>query len=220
MKRFVRIVTGAGAVALFLLLFGKHWDYGFNCTRCLYYEHRIEHRPFFFTLFETTMNRDNRYERIYLELFQRPCTHAMKTGGFGHSPGCGMTAEGSVFSGRNKAVKSLFEAYWRIPDAVLARESFTLVETLFPERTTVKHYHSVQHDETNTLHIGNMHMYGEWIDAVETAEEWRSANDAARQNFNPPPAFLKDEKRMRAKSNSPSSIVREATYVKAQPKPE
>ncbi len=222
MKRFRPVLIGLGAAGLFALLFGNTWDYGLQCTRCLYYEHRIQHRPFGFTLLETTMNCENRYEQTYTNLFQRPCTHAMKTGGFGHNPGCGMTAEGSVFWGRNKAVKALFEAYRRNPNAALARESLALVEKLFPEQTTVEAYYRVQGDETNTLHSGNMGMYGEWIDLVETTEEWERVNDVARRHFVAVPSFLRDEKLMRAKMSSPSPIVREAaaTVVKFPPGPE
>jgi hypothetical protein len=118
----------------------------------------------------------------------------MKTGGFGHNPGCGMTAEGSVFQGRNRAVKALFEAYRRNPDAPLARESFALIEQLFPERTTVENYYRLQHEETNKLHSGNMVIYAEWINAVKTTNEWQSVNDSARQNFTIQPAFLSNEK--------------------------
>ncbi|MDB6015512.1 MAG: hypothetical protein JWR19_1, partial [Pedosphaera sp.] len=100
MKRFDRIGLTLGAVALFLLLFGNTWDYGFNCTRCLYYEHRIQHRLCGITLWESTMNRHNQYEQDYRAIFQQPCTHAMKTGGFGHNPGCGITAEGIMFERR------------------------------------------------------------------------------------------------------------------------
>jgi hypothetical protein len=195
MKRFARTGFILGAVALFLLLFANTWDYGFNCTRCLYYEHRIQHRLCGVTLWESTMNRRNEYERDYRAIFQQPCTHAMKTGGFGHNPGCGVTAEGLVFEGRNKAVKALFEAYQRNPNTALARESFALVEQLFPERTTVEIYYRMQHEPTNTLNSGNMVMYAEWLDAVKTTDEWQQVNDAARRNFATLPAFLRDEVR-------------------------
>lgn len=222
MKRIARIGLILSAAAMFLLLFGNTWDYGFNCTRCLYYEHRIQHRLCGITVWESTMNRRNQYEQVYLALYQQPCTHAMKTGGFGHNPGCGMTAEGIVFEGRNRAVKALFEAYQRNPNADLARESFALVELLFPERTTVENYYSVQHEQTNTLNCGNMVAYADWIDVVETTGEWQNVNDAARRNFTTLPAFLRDEKLMRAKLNSPSRVVSEAAevWLKYPPKPE
>ena len=222
MKRFARIGLILGAVALFLLLFANTWDYGFNCTRCLYYEHRIQHRLCGITLWESTMNQRNQYEQDYRAIFLQPCTHAMKTGGFGHNPGCGITAEGMVFQGRNKAVKALFEAYQRNPNAALARESFALVEQLFPERTTVENYYRMQHEQTNTLNCGNMIMYSEWLDVVETTGEWQRVNDAARRNFATVPAFLRDEKLMRAKLNSPSHAVSGAAehWLKYPPKPE
>ena len=222
MKSIARIGIILSAVAMFLLLFGNTWDYGFNCTRCLYYEHRIQHRLCGITVWESTMNRRNQYEQVYLALFRQPCSHAMKTGGFGHNPGCGMTVEGSVFEGRNRAVKALFEAYQRNPNADLARESFVLVELLFPERTTVANYYSVQHEQTNTLNCGNMVAYADWMDVVETTNEWQRVNDAVRGSFATLPVFLRDEKLMRTKLDSPSSIVREAaeTWLKYPPKPE
>jgi hypothetical protein len=222
MKRFARIGLILGAVALFLLLFSNTWDYGFNCTRCLYYEHRIQHRLCGITLWESTKNRRNEYEQDYRAIFQQPCTHAMKTGGFGHNPGCGMTAEGIVFNGRNNAVKALFETYQRNPNAALARESFALVEQLFPERTTAENYFRMQHEPTNTLNSGNMEMYAEWLQVVETTDEWQLVNDAARQKFATLPAFFRDEKLLRTKLNSPSHVVSGAAeyWLKYPPKPE
>jgi len=168
------------------------------------------------------MNRRNPYEQDYRAIFQQPCTHAMKTGGFGHNPGCGMTAEGSVFEGRNKAVNALFEVYRRNPNAALARESFALIEQLFPERITVENYYRMQHEQTNAPNCGNMTMYAEWLDVVETTDEWQRVNDVARRNFAMLPAFFRDEKLMRAKLNSPSHIVSEAAekWLKYPPKPE
>jgi len=222
MKRVACIGFILLAAVMFLLLFGNTWDYGFNCTRCLYYEHRIQHRLCGVTVWESTMGRRNQYEQVYQALFQQPCTHAMKTGGFGHNPGCGITAEGMVFQGRDKAVKALFEVYQRNPNAALARESFALVEQLFPERTTVEEYYRMQGEQTNAPNCGNMVMYAEWIDAVETTDEWQRVNDVARRNFATLPAFVRDEKLMRAKLNSPSPLVREAAmrWLKFPPNPE
>jgi hypothetical protein len=221
MKRPALIVLILGAVSMFLLLFGNTWDYGFTCTRCLYYEHRIQHRLCGITVWESTMRRDNQYEQIYRALFQQPCTHMMKTGGFGHNPGCGITAEGMVFQGRNQAVKALFEAYQRNPNAALARESFALVEQLFPERTTVENYYRMQYEQTNAPNCGKMVMYAEWLDVAETTDEWQRVNDAARQNFAALPVFLRDEKLMRTKLNSPSLVVSEAAknWLNFAPKP-
>jgi hypothetical protein len=222
MKRVIRIGLALGGVAIFLLLFGNTWDYGFSCTRCLYYEHRIQHRLCGITVWESTMNRHNQYGEVYGALFQQPCTHVMKTGGFGHNPGCGMTAEGLVFGGRNKAVKALFEAYQRNSNAALTRESLALVEQLFPERMTVEDYYRMQREQTNAPNCGNMVMYGEWMDVVETTDEWQRVNEVARQNFATLPEFLRDGNLMRSKLNSPSLLVREAAtnWLKFPPKPE
>ena len=222
MKRFIRIGLLLGALATFLLFFGNTWDYGFHCTRCLYYEHRIQHRLCGATVWESTMGRRNEYQQVYRALFQAPCTHVMKTGGFGHNPGCGMTAEGRIFEGRNKAVKALFEAFQRNTNTALARESFALVEQLFPERTTVDEYYRMQHETTNAPSCGNMVIYAEWIDVVETTDEWQRVNDVARRNFATLPAFLREEKLMRAKLSSPSRTVSAAAerWLKYPPKPE
>jgi hypothetical protein len=172
-------------------------------------------------LWESTMNRRNEYEQDYRAIFQQACTHAMKTGGFGHNPGCGITAEGMAFQGRNKAVKALFETYQRNPNAALARESFALVEQIFPERTTADSYFRMQHEPTNTLSGENMAMYAEWLVLVETTNEWQRVNDAARGNFATLSAFFRDEKLMRTKLNSPCRAVSDAAeyWLKYPPKP-
>lgn len=202
------IILGGGVLLFFL--FGNTWDYGFNCTRCGYYKHRVQKVFAGTPFYEYTMGGHDGYAQAYQELFGQPCPHVMKTGGFGHNPGCGMTAEGSVFSGRNQAIKSLFEAYRRTTDRALAQESFALVEQLFPERTTAKSFHAGRTDRTNQVEIGEMVLYAEWLGQVETSAEWQSANSAARDRFVDRPAFLYDEKLMRSKTNSASKIVREA----------
>jgi hypothetical protein len=208
MKLSTRIMIALGGVVLLSLLFGNTWDYGLNCTRCGYYEHRMQwvfaRTPFY----EYTMNTRSGYAQAYQELFGQPCPHVMKKGGFGHNPGCGMTAEGMVYSGRNKAVKALFEVYQRTTDRALAQESFVLVEKLFPERTTSISYFSGESERTNQTSIGEMCQYAEWLDQVETSAEWQSVNESVRGDFVVRPTFLADEKLMRSKTNSTSPIVR------------
>jgi len=134
----------------------------------------------------------------------------MKKGGFGRNPGCGMTAEGAVFLGRNKAVKAVFEAYLRTQNHSLAQDSFSLVEKLFPEQISVMSYHDGNRENTNQTTIGEMVLYGEWLNLVETPEEWRLVNESALRDFATPPAFLSDQKLIHNKTNSSSSIVRDA----------
>jgi hypothetical protein len=222
MKRPISILLGLCGAGLVLVFFSNTWDYGLNCTRCLYYEHHLQHRFFGVTLWETKSNHRDLYGRSYMDLFGRSCTHALKKGGFGHNPGCGITAEGMVFSGRNQAVKALLEAYQRNPNRPLAQESFALVENLFPEQTTVESYYDGKREGTNMITTSEMVLYGEWLNLVETTEEWECVNDAVRSNFAVLPSFIRDEKLMHTKTNASSSIVRQAadSIVKFPPKPE
>jgi hypothetical protein len=211
MKRpFRNLLVFLGGVFL-LVMVSNTWDYGFNCTRCLYYEHRLEHRWFGITFFETTSGRRDEHGRTYLELFGQPCTHIMKKGGFGHNPGCGMTTEGMVFAGRNKAVGALLELHRRHPDRTLALESMALVDSLFPVETQIEAYYRGRSQDTNMVTVGEMLRYAEWLEVVETSEEWRQViNIAARRDHAAVPAFLRDTMLLRRKLASVSPVVQAA----------
>jgi hypothetical protein len=62
----------------------------------------------------------------------------------------------------------------------LARESFTLVEQLLPERTTVTKYYSLQQEQTNSR---KMVIYAEWLAEVKTTNDWQRVNEDARRDF-------------------------------------
>lgn len=132
----------------------------------------------------------------------------MKSGGFGHNPGCGITAEALAFQRRNAAVKIFFETYKCHPETPLARESFTQIGHLFPEKTTLEQYLLPQTGETNTLRSFHLDTYTEWLSVVETTDEWQEVNEAARRGFVTSPEFLKDEKVLQAKLKSSSERVR------------
>ena len=87
---------------------------------------------------------------------------------------------------------------------------------------TVEDYYRMQREQTNAPSCGNMVTYAEWMELVETRDEWQHVNDVARRNFTTLPAFLRDEKLMRAKLNSPSLLIRQsaAYWLKFPPKPE
>jgi hypothetical protein len=57
---------------------------------------------------------------------------------------------------------------------------------------------------------------------VETTDEWQHVNEVACRNFATLPAFLRDEKLMRAKLSSPFHAVSAAAEqcLKFPPKPE
>jgi hypothetical protein len=222
MKRFLQIVLGLCALGLVWSLLANTWDIGNRCARCLYHEVHLQHRFAGITFWTSKREGSDRYAQTYRELFQKPCTHVLKTAGFGHNPGCGMTAEGGVFMGRNAAVEAIFETHRRHPNPVLARASLALVEQLFPEQTTVENYYRHRNEEGYTPHVGNMFLYSEWMELVETNEEWTQVNEAARQNFVTLPPLLRDKKSLQAKTTSSSPVVRQAaaTALEYPPRPE
>ncbi len=221
MKNRIRYVIVFCIAASVVMIFHVNWDHGLNCTRCGYYEHRLEHRFFGITFWETVMSRHDKYGRNYKDVFGTNCTHALRKGGFGHNPGCGMTAEGSVFQGRNRAVRAMFDAYSRNTNRLLVQRSLALIEELFPEQTTVQGYYRGRSEETNMVTVGEMILYSEWLDLVQTNEEWEQVNEAAQNGFVVLPSFVRDEKLMRTKMNAQSPVVRKAAeqVVRYPPKP-
>jgi hypothetical protein len=68
-----------------------------------------------------------------------------------------------------------------------------------------------RNEEGYTPLVGNMIIYSEWMELVETNEEWTQVDEAARRNFVAPPPLLRDKKLLQAKTTSSSPVVRQAT---------
>ncbi len=188
------------------------YDYGLVCTRCLYYEHRIQPRLFGVPLWDyPSGSREDEYGKIYAEIFDHPCAHKLKTSGFGYRSGCGITAEGNLFSNRNEAVRAAFEAYKRVANRPLAKDSFEIIEHLFPEATTVGQFYT--HDGRQDVlagNLGTLMMMAVYLNHVETVEEWSLVNKGALEGFKTTPSFARDEVVLQAKQKSRSPIVSDA----------
>jgi hypothetical protein len=218
LRTFKRILAILFALFLVLALLGGFatYDYGLVCTRCLYHEHHAQQRLFGISLWSRTLNCEDEYGKAYLDVFQHPCTHVLKKGGFGYRSGCGITAEGSLFYGRNRALRSLFEAYKRVGDRNLATNCFTLIEKLFPDQTTVETYYARRSQGIEDPSPSILVVLAAYLDQVETPGEWAEVNTCAEQAVSAVPPFTQNEQVLRAKLNSPSPIVREAVNWQLQ----
>jgi hypothetical protein len=151
--------------------------------------------------------------QLYQEIVGTPCKHAFKRGGFcrysGYTVGCGSYGEGRQYEYRNALVETVYRAYLRIPDKMIARENLDLIDQLFPivppggrEAPVFRHPAEAEARPNEPLSIL---LRG--VGLVDTADDWRKVLDAVRAG-GAPLDLLHDYTLVSSRLNHPDRRVR------------
>jgi hypothetical protein len=151
--------------------------------------------------------------RLYEEISGHPCDHMLMRGGFcrysGGGVGCGLFGDSQRFEFRNAIAENLYRAYLRVPDKPLARETFELVDQLFPIRSgtraaSVPMRHTFEAEARPNEPLSIL-MRG--LGLVSSVEEWREVLNAARAGDGSL-ALLNDLDLLTSRLDSPDPAVR------------
>jgi len=182
MKIVKRVAFAAVAVAVGLLIGGSTYDYGLRCTKCLLDRHIIERKCFGIPFYRSSTKRTKAADCE--GIFNQPCQHVFRTGGFGRSPlfggsiGCGVTAEGNFLRYRIQAVVTTYELAKRFGDKQTARDTFAVIDRLMPPDTR----------PSEGAYIPSELMQLSWyLEKVTTREEWLDVLRCATNGFHEKP---------------------------------
>ena len=143
-------------------------------------KHVVERR--FFGVAYTSSTADRSPGEAYEHIFEKPCEHVVRTGGFGRSSAmgiaCGITAEGAVLRHRNATIKAVFELEKRLGDVGLALASFQFIDKTLPPTIRIEEARHLPERAQPTLM-----MLGHLLPLVATVDEWRRVLDAAKSDF-------------------------------------
>jgi hypothetical protein len=126
--------------------------------------------------------------RFYEEIMGHPCTHVFIRGGFcrysGGMVACGSFGQARQYEFRHALIENLFRAYRRTSDKVLARETYGLIDELYPivdpkdRRSPPPLLHPLEAEAWPNEPLSIL-LRG--LALVNTSEEWRDVLAATRQ---------------------------------------
>jgi hypothetical protein len=146
------------AAAVALIAGGTSVSYTADCIRCLHQVRGSEKLVFGLRLWHSRSPAHDSQASVgaiglpslpvgrsstFVEILGAACDHEFKRDGFGRSPllgggvSCGGYADARAFEGRRYALSSLDHLYSRVPDLALAKQSYAVIERIFPFATSL-----------------------------------------------------------------------------------
>ena len=182
MKIVKRVAFAAVAFAVGLFIGGSTYDYGLHCTKCLLDRHVGVLKCFGIPFYRSSTERSRAAD--YEGIFNQPCRHVFRTGGFGRSSmfggriGCGTTAEGAFLRYRFRAVATTYQLAKRFGDKQIARDTFAIIDRLMPPDTR----------RSQGAFIPSELLYlSDYLDRITTREEWLDVLRCATNDFREKP---------------------------------
>ncbi len=195
------IAGGIGVILIALVLMEGFVteDYSAVCTQCLQQVHgvdkfflgiRVSHQEQLDPANEPLWLHDGDGEVVadpstYEQIFGRPCAHHFIRLGFGRQSG-GLGGDGIYAQPPNIYVRlaligRLFEAYHRVPNRMLAQETYSIIDQGYPESIgwnaqtpmpSVSIAEAVPNEPMSILYRG--------LVLLRTSQDWRTLIDAAK----------------------------------------
>jgi hypothetical protein len=224
-KRVFLSIAAVFVVMLFGMCSSETTSYSATCSRCLQHARGVEKSIFGITYYRREVFHQSSGglmspdvfgppiakidPALYEKITGRVCSHVFAREGFCQyklgSVGCGSFGGAVKYRFRNALIRNNYHAYLRIPDERLARESYGMIEKLYPLESSRFMLENPLHAESFPDEPASILLRG--LGLVNTATEWRQVLDAARAG-NGSLNLLRDPKLIIPRLQHPDPSVR------------